>query len=43
MEPESIAVATGPFAIEALRETDADLVIQDLSNTDAIVSWLKNL
>jgi phosphoglycolate phosphatase len=39
----SIAVATGPYAIQALRETDSDLVIQDLSNTDEIVNWLKNL
>lgn len=38
----SIAVATGPYAIEALRETDADQVMQDLSNTDEIVNWLKN-
>jgi phosphoglycolate phosphatase len=37
----SIAVATGPYAIEALREADADLVVQDLSDTKKIVHWLK--
>jgi phosphoglycolate phosphatase len=42
-EARSIAVATGPYAIEALQETDSDLVMQDLSNTDDIVNWLKNL
>jgi phosphoglycolate phosphatase len=42
-EARSIAVATGPYAIEALQETDADLAMQDLSNTDDVVNWLKNL
>ena len=39
----SIAVATGPYVIEALREADADLVLHDLSDTDDVVNWLKNL
>jgi len=38
----SIAVATGPFSIEALRETTAELVLADLSDTDAIVNWMRN-
>ena len=38
----SVAVATGPCALEILRETDAGLVVRDLSNTDEIINWLKN-
>jgi phosphoglycolate phosphatase len=38
----SIAVATGPFDVETLRETRAELVLEDLSDTEAIVDWLRN-
>ncbi|MBI4962291.1 MAG: HAD hydrolase-like protein [Desulfomonile tiedjei] len=38
----SIAVATGPFAVEDLRQTGAELVLPDLSGTDDIVNWLRN-
>jgi phosphoglycolate phosphatase-like HAD superfamily hydrolase len=38
----AIAVATGPFLIEALRQTRAELVLADLSETDVIVNWIRN-
>ena len=34
----SIAVATGGYDVEALRESGADVVFQDLSDTQAVVS-----
>ncbi len=37
----SIAVATGPYSIEALRQTRAGLVLNDLSGTTKILNWLK--
>jgi len=36
----AVAVATGPYPLEALLETEADLVVPDLSDTDGILSWL---
>ena len=36
----ALAVATGPFSSEKLRESEPDLVVEDLSNTAAIVDWL---
>ncbi len=36
----ALAVATGPFSSEKLRESEPDLVVEDLSNTAAIVEWL---
>lgn len=38
----SIAVATGPFSIEDLRQTGASLVLGDLSETEEIVKWMEN-
>jgi phosphoglycolate phosphatase len=38
----SIAVATGPYSIEDLKQTGADLVLADLSETDKIVRWMEN-
>jgi phosphoglycolate phosphatase len=35
-----VAVATGPYPVEALRETNADLVVPDLSDTDGILGWI---
>lgn len=37
----SIAVATGPYSIEALVRTDADLVLPDLSATSSILEWIE--
>ncbi|MCG6918629.1 MAG: HAD hydrolase-like protein [Deltaproteobacteria bacterium] len=36
----SIAVATGTHSLEQLKNTTADLVLSDLSNTEHIVEWL---
>ena len=36
----SLAVATGPYSQEDLAGCGADLVVEDLSQTDAIVSWI---
>ena len=36
----ALAVATGPCSSEKLRESEPDLVVEDLSNTAAIVEWL---
>lgn len=33
----SVAVATGPFQTQALREAGADVVFEDLSDTDAVL------
>jgi phosphoglycolate phosphatase-like HAD superfamily hydrolase len=35
-----IAVATGPYSREALGQTGADLVIQDLADTGGILRWI---
>jgi phosphoglycolate phosphatase-like HAD superfamily hydrolase len=37
----SIGVATGQFTIESLRDSGADLAVQDLTATEAIVDWLR--
>jgi phosphoglycolate phosphatase len=39
----SIAVATGPISLEILRETAADLVLADLSDTAGLVAWIRRL
>ncbi len=39
----SIAVATGPCPIETLRETGADLVLPDLSDTAGLIDWIQRL
>jgi phosphoglycolate phosphatase len=36
-----IAVATGPYSVEVLAETGAALVLEDLSDTDRILRWLR--
>ena len=36
----AIAVATGPYHLEQLKETEADFVVSDLSNTGQIVGWI---
>ena len=36
----AIAVATGPYSLEELHETKANLVVPDLSNTSQIVQWV---
>jgi len=37
----SIAVATGPYSVEVLDATHADLVLPDLTGTDRIITWLR--
>ena len=37
-----IAVATGTYSLEELENTEADLVVPDLSNTEVIVNWIRN-
>ncbi len=39
----SIAVATGPYPLNELENTEAGLVVPDLSNTEEIVEWIRNL
>ena len=39
----SIAVATGPYMMNELQDTEADLVVPDLANTEQIVKWIRNL
>jgi len=36
----AIAVATGPADVETLQQSGADLVVEDLSNTEAILKFL---
>jgi phosphoglycolate phosphatase len=36
-----VAVATGPYSIEQLRETAADAVLHDLTDTENIIDWLR--
>jgi phosphoglycolate phosphatase len=38
----SIAVATGNYSVEQLRESGADVVFEDLSDTDAVVAAILN-
>jgi phosphoglycolate phosphatase-like HAD superfamily hydrolase len=35
-----IAVATGPYSVETLRQTEADVVMEDLSDTTALLETL---
>jgi phosphoglycolate phosphatase len=37
-----IAVATGPYSVDVLAETGAALVLEDLSDTDRVLSWLRS-
>lgn len=37
----SLAVATGPYAMEVLSESGAELVLPDLSDTRAVMAWLR--
>jgi len=39
----SIAVATGPYPLEVLRETGADLVVPDLSGTARLLASIRRL
>lgn len=39
----SIAVATGPYPLEVLQETGADLVVPDLSGTARLLAWMRRL
>jgi phosphoglycolate phosphatase len=39
----SIAVATGPYSVQDLAKTQANLVIDDLSETEKIVDWIAEL
>jgi len=39
----SIAVATGPYPLEVLQETGADLVVPDLSGTAQLLAWIQRL
>lgn len=39
----SIAVATGPYSLEVLQETEADLVVPDLSGTARLLAWIQRL
>lgn len=36
----TLAVATGRFEVEALRSAGADVVLEDLSDTDRVVEWI---
>jgi phosphoglycolate phosphatase len=38
----SLAVATGPYSKDELKKTDAHLVVEDLTDTDRIVRWIKS-
>ena len=38
---QSIAVATGPYDLPALAETEADMVLEDLADAGRILSWLR--
>lgn len=39
----SIAVATGPYPLEVLQKTGADLVVPDLSGTARLLGWIQGL
>jgi phosphoglycolate phosphatase-like HAD superfamily hydrolase len=39
----SLAVATGPYPLEVLQGTGADLVVADLSGTARLLAWIKRL
>ena len=36
-----VGVATGPFSVEQLRESGAEKVFEDLSDTSAFLRWLE--
>jgi phosphoglycolate phosphatase-like HAD superfamily hydrolase len=36
----AIGVATGPFSVQQLRDSGADVVFEDLSDTDAFLKLL---
>jgi phosphoglycolate phosphatase-like HAD superfamily hydrolase len=38
----SLAVATGPYALEILNETEPELALPDLSDTREVMAWLLN-
>ena len=38
----SVAVATGPYSMDELQETEASIVVPDLSSKDKIVDWILN-
>lgn len=38
----SLAVATGPYSRDELKNTAAHLVVEDLTDTDRIVRWIKS-
>jgi phosphoglycolate phosphatase len=37
----SLAVATGPYSVDELGRTGADLVLEDLSCTDEVLEWIR--
>jgi phosphoglycolate phosphatase len=37
-----IAVATGPYSLDLLRGTEADLAVSDLSDADRIINWISD-
>lgn len=39
----SLAVATGPYSIAELRNTEANLVVENLNDTEYIVKWIARL
>lgn len=39
----SVAVATGPYSVEALSTSGADIVLRDLSDTEAFLSVIKEV
>jgi phosphoglycolate phosphatase-like HAD superfamily hydrolase len=41
-EARCLAVATGPYSVQELTDAGADLVVEDLSETDKIVQWVEH-
>jgi phosphoglycolate phosphatase len=39
----SLAVATGVYSVEDLKSTAADLVLEDLSRTDDVLDWIREI
>lgn len=39
----SIAVATGPYSVEDLARTEADLIVPDMSHGDMIGAWIREM
>lgn len=39
----SLAVATGPYSMEELKGSGADLVVSDLQDTEAILGWIMGI